>query len=105
VVCTLPSPLALGPLASRLAQHSDHPEAFDPDLPDTKIADSCRARGIPFLAAKSSLSPGDYQLPDDHWTERGHRRVAEILRSLYERFAAGGASTSIAGRAAVAEAR
>ncbi|MDR7468463.1 MAG: hypothetical protein QN194_11490 [Armatimonadota bacterium] len=105
VVCTLPSPLALGPLASRLARHSDHPEAFDPDLPDRRIGDSCRAHGIPFVAAKPYLSPRDYQLPDDHWTERGHRRVAEILRSLYERYAASGAATSIAGRAAAAEAR
>lgn len=89
VVCTLPSPLALGSLASRLAQHSDHPEAFDPDLPDRKISDSCRAHGIPFVAAKPHLSPRDYQLPDDHWNERGHRQVAEILRRLHEEHTAG----------------
>lgn len=89
VVCTLPSPLTLGPLASRLAQHSEHPEAFDPDLPDRRIAESCRAHGIPFIAAKPHLSARDYQLPDDHWNERGHRRVAEILRRLHEEHGAG----------------
>jgi len=97
VVCTLPSPLALGPLASRLAQHCDPPEVFDPDLPDRKIGEFCRVHGIPFVAAKPHLSPRDYQLPDDHWTEQGHRRVAEILRRLHQEHAAGGPPVRVPG--------
>jgi hypothetical protein len=104
VVCTIPSPFALGERASKLARYSEQPERFDPDYPDVKVGESCRVHGIPFVAGTQHLSLKDYRLPDDHWTGGGHRRVAEILRQLHHRHGAGTLRTP-AGPATVSLAR
>lgn len=100
VVCAIPSPFALGTRAVHLARHSEQPEAFDPDFPDKQIGASCRAHGIPFVAAARHLSLSDYRLPDDHWTGRGHRRVADILRRLHEQYVTGAMRAAVAGAVA-----
>jgi hypothetical protein len=104
-VCTIPSPYALGERASQLARFSEQPELFDPDFPDKKIGESCRAHGIPFVAGTQHLSLRDYRLPDDHWTGGGHRRVAEILQRLHHTYATGAMRASSVGTAAVPLAR
>jgi hypothetical protein len=84
VVCTIPSPSALGARAFRLKRYSEQPELFDPGFPDKQIGELCRAHGIPFVAGARHLSLSDYNRPDDHWTRRGHRRMAEVLRRIHD---------------------
>ncbi|HEY6104165.1 MAG TPA: SGNH/GDSL hydrolase family protein [bacterium] len=89
VVCTIPSPSALGERASRLKRYSEQPESFDPGFPDQQIGELCRARGISFIAGTRHITLSDYNRPDDHWTERGHRRMAEVLQRIYDEHARG----------------
>jgi hypothetical protein len=99
VVCTIPSPHALGKRASRLVRSSEQPELFDPDYPDKQISESCRVHGIPFVAGKRHLSLSDYGLPDDHWTARGHRRMAEVLRRIHDHYGQGAIHAAVTGAA------
>jgi hypothetical protein len=99
VVCTIPSPSALGKRAFRLKRYSEHPELFDPDFPDARLGELCRVHNIPFVAAKRYLSLGDYRRPDDHWTGRGHRRMAEILRRIHDDHARGATRAAATGAA------
>jgi hypothetical protein len=57
--------------------------APDPDYPDKRIAKICRQLGVPFAAGKSYLEISDYKERDTHWNEKGHRRIAELLGTLY----------------------
>ena len=42
------------------------------------------------LAAKAHLSPADYKRREGvHWNEKGHRKMARIVESLYDAFKTG----------------
>jgi hypothetical protein len=96
VVVTIPSPpqYALDALEPGL----------DADLPDRRLDEICRRLGVPFLPLKAHLDRRDYRDGDDHWNERGHRRVAGIMRTLYEQYAGGLLDTAAAGVGAPAAA-
>jgi hypothetical protein len=83
VVMSVPelSPLNAREVEGVLAHRPDR-AAFDPGLPDRRIADRCGASGIPFIALADTLTTADYLAHDVHWNARGHERVAEVLRQL-----------------------
>lgn len=66
-----------------LKARSGNSPAFDPDLPDRRLAAICKRLNIPFLALKDYLDPNHYKGRDWHWNEKGHSRVAEILETLH----------------------
>jgi hypothetical protein len=76
IVMTVPSPFALD---SKRTAHED----VDPDYPDRQLGAVCEGLGIPFVALKQHLGAGDYLDHDDHWNERGHVKVAEVIVSLF----------------------
>jgi hypothetical protein len=76
VVMTVPSPFALD--SKRTAR-----EDVDPDYPDRRIGAACEALGIPFVPLKHYLGAGDYLDHDDHWNDRGHVKVADVIVSLF----------------------
>ena len=59
------------------------PKQFDPNLPDRKIGEICAKSNVAFLAGKDYLESRDHIPQDGHWNERGHRRIAKLLESLY----------------------
>jgi hypothetical protein len=91
VVVTIPHPMQLTETGkTRLATLSGAPERCDAELPDRRIAESCSRAGIPMVAAKKYLTRSDYKSREGiHWNERGHRRVARLVQSLYGSFQAG----------------
>ncbi len=58
----------------------------DRGLPDHKLNDMCARLGIRYESLTSRLEVRHYKERDDHWTEEGHRQVAEVLRDLYCQF-------------------
>lgn len=84
VVMTIPAPLGLS--QSRIESvRVAHPylKALHPDYPDRRLGEICSKKGVPFIPLKEFLDIGDYKERDDHWTERGHRRVVQVLWTLY----------------------
>jgi hypothetical protein len=59
------------------------PKQFDPNLPDRKIGEICAKSNVAFLSGKDYLESRDHIPQDGHWNERGHRRIAKLLESLY----------------------
>jgi hypothetical protein len=88
VVVSIPHAILLQPSGiARLASMCHRPEHFDPALPDQRISELCRNLTIPFVAGRSILQFTDYKHREDlHWNERGHRRMAALLRNLYTSF-------------------
>ena len=84
VVMSIPSLLALSPRSLEKARR-DHPflGVIDPDYPDRRLGEVCQKVGVQFIALKNHLDRGDFKPADDHWTQRGHRRVAKVLWDLY----------------------
>jgi hypothetical protein len=82
VVASVPIPLALDPAARRARP------AWDLELPDRKLAEICRALDVRFLPLRARLARDDYKERDDHWTARGHRRVAAARAEAYRAEAA-----------------
>jgi len=90
MLLTLPSPMTLSRRGlEQLSLHSAHPPSIDPYLPDKEIGNICRKLGVPFVAGKDFLSVKDYKRYNDHWNERGHQRVAEILHRYYREYISG----------------
>lgn len=83
-VLTIPHPMQLTAAGvAQLAASSGRPEATDADLPDRRLAAMCERLAIPFVAGKRHLSRADYKRREGiHWNERGHRRVAMIVREF-----------------------
>jgi hypothetical protein len=106
VVMSIPHPLALSPQDVERARR-DHPflGVIDPDYPDRKLGEVCQKVGVQFIALKKHLDRGDFKPADDHWTQRGHRRVAKVLWDLYgdlqDRMRRGAGVSGRAGRPAV----
>jgi hypothetical protein len=86
VVLSIPSPFALSqpedPALSPAARR--HRAQMDPDYPDRRLAAACQEHGVRFVALKGHLGRADYKPRDDHWTERGHARVAAVLMDLQQ---------------------
>jgi hypothetical protein len=91
VMVTIPHPMQLTPGGLEyMRDRCGDPELCDQDLADRRIAESCRRIGVPMLAAKAHLSPADYKRREGvHWNEKGHRKMARIVESLYDAFKTG----------------
>jgi hypothetical protein len=87
VVATIPWPVAVAeahdPGLSRELQRLR--ARIDPGYPDKKIGDICDQLAIPFVPLRRCLTRQDFKPADDHWTERGHVRVAATLLDVYRR--------------------
>jgi hypothetical protein len=80
VVVVIPVPLTLSPRGiALLEQHADPGTRIDPGRPERGLAGSCEVLGVPCLRLSAHLERADYKPVDDHWTPRGHRRVARAL--------------------------
>jgi hypothetical protein len=80
VVALLPSPWTLTEEGmATLRQHSVRPDALRPDFPDTALGAACRDLEVPFIALRAYLERQDFHPYDDHWTPRGHRKMAAVF--------------------------
>jgi hypothetical protein len=91
VVVTIPHPLQLtSDGRQQMAIQSGTPASCDPDLPDRRIAESCRRQSVPAVTAIHHLSRADYKRREGiHWNQMGHRRMADLLKRLHELFESG----------------
>jgi hypothetical protein len=55
---------------------------YDPELPDREMGRICARLSVGFLPLSRNLSSADYLERDVHWNERGHRKVAAVLRDV-----------------------
>ena len=86
VVMSIPSLLALSPQDHRENTKGSSLSWGDrPRLSRSKARDEvCQKLGVRFIALKNFLDRQDFKPADDHWTQRGHRRVAKVLCDLYD---------------------
>lgn len=90
VVMSIPAPVAVNYVRRDGGRPSGQDaNAIDAGLPDRRIGAICSRYGIPFVPLRQYLDTRDYKERDDHWTERGHRRVAEVLWRLYRDYVNG----------------
>jgi len=83
LVVGLPSPRTLSrSWLEQLATHRQGSEPVEAELPDSEMARICGALGVPFVAAREHLNARDFRPIDDHWNERGHRRIRKLLRGI-----------------------
>lgn len=83
VVVTVPNKNQLSPEGLEfLLSHNVDRANFDPDYPDHRIGEMCRALGIRFVTAKKYLNAEDYKEHDTHWNAQGHRQMAVLLRDV-----------------------
>lgn len=88
VVVGLPTPRVLQPRwLERLAAHASAERRLDPGLPDRELARICQQAGVPFVAGRDHFTSEHYRPVDDHWNERGHRVMRELLAELLQRHA------------------
>src|SRR6185295_16421646 len=75
VLVTIPDPSQLSAAGrARLAALSGSPDTCDENLPDRRIAESCKQHGVPLIIGKDHLSAQDYKRIEGlHWNARGHR--------------------------------
>lgn len=74
----------------KLASKSSRPDQFDAYYPEKNISRICRDYEVPFVAGSTHLASEDYKLWERwHWNDRGHAKVAEMLRSLYDSHVSG----------------
>jgi hypothetical protein len=59
----------------------------DPDYPDMQLRQICQVAEVPFVTLKDHLRLEDHKIHDVHWNEKGHKRVAEVLKRLYQEYA------------------
>ena len=84
VVVTVPELSILADRQLRKARSSSGvADSYDPELPDRRIGEMCRALGIPFVALADELGAEDYLENDVHWNGAGHRKVHEVLRRIW----------------------
>lgn len=86
-VVTVPERLQLSRKGrAMLRSLSPAPQAFSADFPDRQIARICGKLNLTFVAGAEHLTLRDYLRFDPHWNERGHKRMRELLCSLYREF-------------------
>lgn len=75
-----------GYLSSLLGNRS----TFNPDYPDVRFAQACRALRVPFAPAKKHLRASDYKRFETfHWNRDGHRRMVGLLREIHDTWKSG----------------
>jgi hypothetical protein len=91
VLFTIPHPMQLSrDGVATLAMRSGNGTACDEDYPDRRIADSCQRHGVPVIIGKDHLSAREYKRREGiHWNERGHRRMAVLLKLVHDHFDSG----------------
>jgi hypothetical protein len=52
---------------------------IDPQYADDMLRGICQKWDIPMVALKDMLNRSDYKISDEHWNDRGHRKVADII--------------------------
>ncbi|CAN5234352.1 hypothetical protein BH11MYX1_BH11MYX1_07550 [soil metagenome] len=61
-----------------------NPESLDLDYPDKQFGPACDALGISYTSGRQIFGFWDYLvLGDEHWNERGHRKMQKLVRELY----------------------
>jgi hypothetical protein len=85
-VFTVPHPMQLTTQGiAELARLSGRPEHCDHTMPDRRLIAICQRLGVPITAGTYHLTRADYKRREGiHWNERGHRRVAAIVRRIAE---------------------
>ena len=71
---------------SKAVKDSEAEGVLDRNLPDKKLTDICEKNDISFLSLSPLLQLNDHIPHEGHWNEKGHERMAEILRSLYAKY-------------------
>jgi hypothetical protein len=91
VVVTIPHSMQLTDSGRReMAALSGAPSAFDADLPDRRIGESCRRWGVSLVLGMQHLSSAHYKRREGiHWNQSGHREIARLLKRLHASFSAG----------------
>jgi len=85
VIVSIPSMSQLDADAwNHWASRIGDPKLFDRDLPDQKLQAICKKFEVMFVPGSKYLSYTDYILEDGHWNEKGHKRIAKLLSSLYQ---------------------
>lgn len=85
LVVSIPHPMQLTAAGiAELGVLSGNPARCDERMPDRRILESCRRYGVAMVAAANYLSRRDYKRREGiHWNDRGHRRMATLIRALY----------------------
>ena len=98
-VVTIPHALQLTPDGlAELAALSGDPARCDADLPDRRIAESCRRFGVPLVIGKEYFTRGDFKRREGvHWNPRGHVRASALLERLHDSFRSGNLDALIPG--------
>jgi hypothetical protein len=83
-IACIPDPFALDPSQIATAK-GKYPflKNLAAEYPDERLKMICNKLGLRFLSMKEYLDLQDYKQSHDHWTERGHRRVAKALHDIY----------------------
>lgn len=82
VVVTVPDPFELtGKGRAKLRAYAADPDTFDPELPHRRLGAACETAGVRHASLRDRLTAADYAR-DRHWTAKGHRTVATLLREL-----------------------
>jgi hypothetical protein len=68
-----------------LAEKSYTKYSFDPDLPDKKLNRICQNHSVGFYTLKDYLAPEHFISNDVHWNQKGNRRVAQLIKEIYEK--------------------
>jgi hypothetical protein len=76
IIVTIPTAAMLEP------SPSVHGESIDAEYPDKQIRVICEKLGVRLVCLKDVLTRNDYKRWDEHWNERGHRKVARAISAL-----------------------
>ena len=68
-----------------LAEKTYKNNSFDPDLPDKKLKRICQNHSVAFYTLKEYLTPDHFINKDVHWNREGNRRVAQLIKDIYEK--------------------
>jgi len=58
--------------------------SFDPRYPDHRLRLVCGELAVDFVAGADYLQRGHYKQRDCHWNPEGHRRIADLIVTLYQ---------------------
>jgi hypothetical protein len=91
VIACIPDPFALDQhQIGEARKKSSFLKNLAPEYPDEKLKAICNKMTIGFIALRDYLKLEDYKQSHDHWTEHGHRRVAQALYDIYREHIAQG---------------
>lgn len=67
----------------KLFRRRGRPDTYDPQKPLRRLREICAEAGVAHVCLSEHLDPSDYLRHDVHWTPRGNRKVAELLRRVH----------------------